>query len=84
MQLYAGTSRQFIEDAVQSAIADKLASTFRDYFKRNPGPAEYRSWQNSLSRMCMALQHASLDKQGIALEYQIPNSSNRLDFLITC
>src|SRR5688500_1134243 len=83
MQLYAGTSKQFIDDAVQSRIAEKLKVAFRNYFRRDPPVGEFRSWQNSLSRMCMVLQHASLTDHGVALEYQIPSYSKRLDFMIT-
>jgi DUF2075 family protein len=83
MQLYAGTSKQFIDDAVQRKIADKLTVAYRNYFQRNPSPSEERSWQNSLTQMCMVLYQASLDRQGVALEYQIPSNSSRLDVLIT-
>lgn len=83
MQLYAGTSKQFIEDTVQSRIAEKLKVAYRDYFRRSPPSGEFRSWQNSLSRICMVLQHASLIDHGVALEYQMPSNSKRLDFMIT-
>jgi len=83
MQLYAGTSKQFIEDTVQSRIAEKLTVAYQNYFRRKPPIGEFRSWQNSLSRICMVLQHASLTDHGVALEYQMPSNSKRLDFMIT-
>jgi DUF2075 family protein len=83
MQLYAGTSKQFIEDTVQSRIAEKLKDAYFNYFRRNPQKPEYQSWQNSLSRMCMVLQYASLTDHGIVLEYKLPHNSSRLDFMIT-
>jgi DUF2075 family protein/DNA replication protein DnaC len=83
MQLYAGSSKQFVDDAVQNRIAEKLKEAFFNYFRYNPPLSEVRSWQNSLSRMCMVIQYASLMEHGIILEYQLPLSSKRLDCMIT-
>jgi uncharacterized protein len=83
MQLYAGSSRQFIEDAVQSRLAEKLKVAYKNYYKRDPPAGEHRSWQNSLSRMCMVMQYASLLDNGVLLEYKLPHTSNRLDLMIT-
>lgn len=83
MRLYAGTSRQFIEDALQNAVADKLRAAFFDHYRFNPGPAEVMSWRNSLTRMKDVMERAELLDNGVILEYQLPLSSKRLDFLIT-
>ncbi len=83
MQLYSGSSKQFVDDAVQNRIAEKLKVAFFDHFRYNPPQSEVRSWQNSLSRMCMVIQQASLMDHGIVLEYQLPLSSKRLDCMIT-
>lgn len=83
MRLYAGTSRQFIEDAVQNAVAEKLRAAFFDHFRFNPGPGEVASWRNSLSRMKDVMERAELHDNGVILEYQLPLSSKRLDCLIT-
>lgn len=83
MQLYAGSSGQFIDDAVQNQIARKLEASFFDYYRYKPSPGEVKSWQNSLSRMCMVLQHGGFKDQGVILEYQLPLSSKRLDCMVT-
>jgi hypothetical protein len=83
MQLYSGSSKQFIDDAVQNQIATKLKNSFFEYYRYKPPQSEVRSWQNSLARMCMVLQHGSLFDQGIILEYQLPLSSKRLDCMVT-
>lgn len=83
MQLYAGSSKQFVEDAVQNQIARKLETSFFDYYRYKPSPGETKSWQNSLSRMCMILQHGGFRDQGVILEYQLPLSSKRLDCMLT-
>jgi len=83
MQLYAGSSQQFIDDTVQHRIAEKLRVAFYDHFRFNPSDGEVRSWQNSLQAMCNFLLYASLRDHGIILEYQLPLSSKRLDLMIT-
>ena len=82
MRLYSGSSKQFIEDSVRNQIADKLSNAFFNYFRFQPSPGEKRSWINSLSKMSGLLQHANLLDHGIILEFQLPQTSRRLDFLI--
>lgn len=83
MQLYSGSSAQFIEDAVQNRIAGKLKLAFQENFRYQPPDSEVRSWHNSLSRMKDVFQRAELFDHGVALEYQLPLSSKRLDCMIT-
>ncbi|HOI25203.1 MAG TPA: DUF2075 domain-containing protein [Caldisericia bacterium] len=83
MRLYIGNSNQFIEDTIQNQIADKLKINFFDYYRHNPSPSEINSWRNSLNRMCTLIQYSKLTDNGIILEYQLPLTSKRLDFLIT-
>jgi hypothetical protein len=83
MQLYAGSSRAFVEDTVQNRITGKLRAAFEQHFRYSPPPSEVRSWQNSLRAMCNVLQHASLLDHGLLLEYQLPLTSKRLDCLIS-
>ena len=83
MQLYAGTSIQFIDDTVRNRIAEKLRDAFFTEFRFRPPESEVRSWQASLREMCNLLQWAKLTAQGVVLEYQLPLSSKRLDFMIT-
>lgn len=83
MQLYAGTSQQFIEDVALNRIAEKLRQSFFFHFHYYPGDSEVRSWQNSLSRICNVVQLAGLTDHGVLLEYQLPLTSKRLDFMIT-
>lgn len=83
MQLYAGTSQQFIDDVTLNRIAEKLKQSFLHHFHYNPPDSEVRSWQNSLSRICHVVQSANLTDHGVLLEYQLPLTSKRLDFMIT-
>ncbi len=82
MRLYAGSSKQFISDSVRNQITQKLADAFFSYYRYYPSPGEKRSWQISLAKMSELIQYAELLDHGIILEFQLPQSSKRLDFLI--
>src|SRR5579875_643950 len=82
MRLYAGTSRQFIEDTVQNQISEKLRQAFFDYRGHHPHPNEVKSWRHSLPAVSGALQHAGLLDHGVILEYNLPQSNMRLDCMI--
>jgi len=83
MQLYAGTSKDFISDATRNGIANKLERAFQGAFHYRPSVQEVQSWQNSLFRMAFALQQGNLLDHGVLLEYQLPLSSRRLDCMVT-
>jgi uncharacterized protein len=83
MQLYAGTSNDFISDATRNAIATKLTASFVDAYHYKPAPQEVQSWQNSLYRMADALKVGEFTDHGVLLEYQLPISSKRLDCMVT-
>lgn len=83
MQLYAGTTRDFVRAATHNAIASRLADAFLAHFRYKPSDAEYRSWQNSLRALSSVIEIGQLGDNGILLEYQLPLSSLRLDAMIT-
>ncbi len=83
MQLYQGTTRQFIADATQARIEHHLSERFFDAFRYRPSPSEVRSRQASLGSTAQVLQLADLTDQGILVELKLPLSSRRLDVLIT-
>lgn len=83
MQLYAGTSKDFITDATRNGIARKLQLAFLDAFHYRPSNQEVMSWQNSLFQMAFALQQGNFTDHGVLLEYQLPLTSRRLDCMVT-
>lgn len=82
MRLYAGTSEQFVQDATQNRIADRLRDSFLSYFRYQPPPSEVHSWRNSLRAMSLTIQYAELRDVGVMLEYQLPLTSRRLDCML--
>ena len=83
MELYRGTTKQFITDVTQHTIAEKLNESFTQAYRYRVGVSELASWQNSLMAMALQIMHTGLDDHGIILEMQLPLTSARLDCLIT-
>lgn len=82
MRLYQGTSQQFVQDAIQNQIADKLEEAYKDYYGKRPGPGEITSWTNSLQFLKNAIEGNSLSDNMIILEYELPYSNARIDCLL--
>ena len=83
MNLYTGSSQLFVQDATQNRIAGMLGQAFLQTYRRKVSPSEEMSWRNSLAQMGMALVNGNLLDHGVILEYELPLSSLRLDFMIT-
>src|SRR5690348_4316564 len=75
-------STDFIRDTTHNQIAERLRDAFFAYYRYRPSPGEVNSWRNSLRAMALIVQDAKLDDHGVLLEYQLPLSSKRLDFMI--
>ncbi len=83
VQLYTGSSRQFVEDVTRDQIAEKLEEAFSHHFGHRVARSEARSWQNSLWRMGIVLKDADLLDNGVILEYRLGLTSRRLDVMVT-
>ena len=83
MKLYAGTTEQFRADAQMHRIAEKLRAEYVTQVGHKPSPNEYASWQNSLMALQLLLDQAELNDHGVILEYQLGNTSRRLDAMLT-
>lgn len=82
MRLYAGMSGAFVEDTVRNQIARKLSDAFFQYYGYPAAKSEVAAWGNSLRAMAQVVQYAKLDDHGVVVEYELPSSSRRLDFMI--
>jgi hypothetical protein len=72
----------FVEDTVRNQIARKLSDAFFQYYGYPAAKSEVAAWGNSLRAMAQVVQFANLDDHGVVLEYELPSSSRRLDFMI--
>ena len=83
MRLYSGSSTQFLDDTIHNEIGDKLKESFFLYFRYYPSPNEVQSWRNSLRAVSQVFDYSGLNDHGVILEYQLPQTSKRLDCMIT-
>ncbi|MCR4880260.1 MAG: DUF2075 domain-containing protein [Bacilli bacterium] len=84
MIIYKNTVSNFYEDVFKGVIANKLEELFIEHNIGKESRGEYRSWNNSLEVVSNTLQHANINKElNVAIEYQIPLTSRRVDFLIS-
>jgi hypothetical protein len=82
VQLYAGPSEDFIEEAVQKRIAEQFGDAFYDYYRFRASGSEFNSWKNSLAALATQFRYSNVRDHGVVLEMQLPSSSARLDALV--
>ena len=84
MIIYRATKKQFVEDVFNNTIADNIDSAFVEHLGRHTSPNEVRSWENSMQFMYKVVNTPELsDEAGVAIEYQIPLTAKRIDFIIS-
>jgi hypothetical protein len=71
-----------MDDTVHNRIADKLREAFFYHFRFYPPQSEVSSWRNSLRATAQVFSMAGLTDHGVALEYQLPLTSKRLDCMV--
>lgn len=84
MIVYSATKEQFQNDVMSNDIGNIILETYKEVTGRNTGHSEVMSWTNSLQYMDRVLSDTDIpDDAGVAIEYHIPQSSKRVDFIIT-
>ena len=84
MIVYSATKTQFCETVRENRIGQTIQDAFRQHLGHNPSPSEAQAFQNSLNYVGNMLQSPSIpDDAGVAVEYKIPQSSKRIDFIVT-
>lgn len=84
MIVYAATKQQFLKDNDNDDIEEVILRHFKEATGKKVGASEIRSWQGSLTYMAKVLRDDDLPSNaGLAIELHIPQSSKRIDFLLT-
>lgn len=84
MIIYKATKLQFISDVFNNTIADNIDNAFVEHLGRHTSPNEVRSWENSMQYMYKVINTDKLpDNISVAIEYQIPLTAKRVDFIIS-
>jgi DUF2075 family protein len=84
MIVYQSTKTGFINDVTSGNIDDIIKAKVLEKLNRHTGQSETDSWRNSLMYMNNVLNDPEIpNDSGISIECQIPQSSKRIDFIIT-
>lgn len=84
MIIYQATKAQFLEHAFADDIEDVVSRHFRSATGRGVSASEMLSWKHSLIEMAKVLRDEEIPTDaGVAIEYQLPQTSKRIDFVIT-
>lgn len=84
MVVYEATKELFIEDVVDSRIEETIDEKFYEKLGYHTSQSERKSWKNSMQYMLNVLIDSNIPSNiGVAIEYKIPNTSKRVDFIIT-
>ncbi|MDA0226289.1 MAG: DUF2075 domain-containing protein [Proteobacteria bacterium] len=84
MIVYQASKSQFLHHALREDIEDIVLRQFRSVMGHGVARAEIHAWKHSLLEMAKVLQDEEIPSDaGVAIEYQLPQSSKRIDFVIT-
>jgi len=84
MIVYQNTKAKFLDDVMSNDIENIILSVFKKKLLRSTSESEIGSWRESLQHMNNILYDREIpDDCGIAIEFQIPVSSKRMDFTIS-
>ena len=83
MLVYEGNKRTFLDDVTNGVMVRKIEEMFDKLGIRKEQQAEMNSWKNSLPRMGNIISDDRIDDNvNIAVEFQIPFTSKRVDFMV--
>lgn len=84
MIIYSNTNLAFRQDVESNHIADIIEANFIEKIGHRESPNEKTAWRNSMQYMERVLRGSGIgDDCGVLIEYAIPNTSKRVDFLVT-
>lgn len=74
----------FLSSVEQDTIAVEIENNIYERMHRHTAKNEFRAWENSMEYMYKVLNDRDIPSDaGIAIEYNIPQTSKRVDFLIS-
>ncbi|MCY4642819.1 MAG: DUF2075 domain-containing protein [Gammaproteobacteria bacterium] len=84
MIVYSATRREFNEDVLFNRIEQQILDAFSSKLGHSTSNSEIQSWKNSLQYMNNVLTCGEIpDDAGVAIEYRIPQTSKRVDFILS-
>ena len=84
MVVYQKSKAEFCEDVFSNNVEDIIRGQVLKKLGHRTGEAEFNSWRNSMQYMDRVLGDARIpDDSGVSMEYQLPYSGLRIDFVLT-
>ena len=83
MIVYEATKSEFIDSVFSGSITDEIYDVYKQKIGKS-AKSQIRSWENSMQFMYRILEDSEIpDNSGVAIEFTIPTTSKRIDFIIT-
>ena len=84
MIVYDGVKSDFMSSVENDTIAMEIRNNILQKMGRHTPENEFNSWENSLLHMYKVVNDSEIPTDaGIAIEYNIPLTSKRVDFIIS-
>ncbi|MCR4640579.1 MAG: DUF2075 domain-containing protein [Lachnospiraceae bacterium] len=84
MIVYDGVKTDFLSSCERDSIAVEIEENILTKLGKHTPKAEFRSWENSLNYMYKVLNDDEIPSDaGVAIEFNIPQTSKRVDFMIS-
>ena len=84
MIVYSSSKKGFIADVMTNQIEKTILTSFVRELGHSTGKSEISSWRNSMLYMNNIMSDPAIpDDVGVAIEYRIPQTNKRIDFIIT-
>jgi len=83
MIVYEATKNEFLNDVFEDQLVTNICNNYNNKIGKI-NEREVRSWDNSMQYMYRVLSDNEIpENAGVAIEFRIPHSSKRIDFLIS-
>jgi len=83
MIVYEATKAEFVDSVFSGSITDEIYDMYQQKIGRSP-KSQIMSWENSMQYMYRVLEDSEIpDDCGVAIEFTIPTTSKRIDFILT-
>ena len=84
MIIYQSNKERFIKDLISNEIHEIIEATYKLKTGHRVAKNELRSWQESMRFMGAVMDDKEIPNDaGVSIEYSIPQTSKRIDFILT-
>ena len=84
MIIYKNSSAGFRDEVERNLIVERIEKSYKEVVGKSAGDGEKRAWNNSMRFMETIVRKSNVPGDcGILIEYNIPSTNLRIDFVIT-